>query len=73
MNKNTKKQKQFRLDTQRREFIKKTTMVGAGLVAGSALPVSAMPIETAENRQSPKQKGYQVTQHVVDYYKSAAS
>ena len=55
----------------RREFIKKSTLVGAG-VAASAMTSTAViaNVDTGSN-EKPEQKGYQLTQHVLDYYKSA--
>ena len=53
----------------RREFIKKTSLAGAGLAVGTALPGAAVAVEPQTDAQ-PGQKGYQVTQHVIDYYKS---
>lgn len=64
---------QIRLDSQRREFIKKTTLAGAGVIATSLLPVSAVASTTDEKKGTSQQKGYQLTQHVIDYYKSAAN
>ena len=59
-------------DQDRREFIKKSTLIGAGVVAATSMAstqaiagVSSEPAEPAE------QKGYQLTAHVLDYYKSA--
>lgn len=55
----------------RREFIKKSTLVGAG-VAVSAMGSTAVIADVdTSSREKPEQKGYQLTQHVLDYYKSA--
>ena len=59
-------------DQQRRDFVKKSTLVGVGVVAGSALPGAAIAEDATEKPATKEQKGYQVTQHVIDYYKSAA-
>ncbi len=53
----------------RRAFMKKTTLAGAGLAAGAALPGAALAATPAAPEKK-KQQGYQVTQHVLDYYKS---
>ena len=58
-------------DQERRAFIKKSTLVGAGVAAAT---VTASPViaEAGPSSNEPKkQKGYQLTQHVLDYYKSA--
>ena len=59
-------------DNSRRAFIKNSALAGAGLAVGSTLPGAAVaetPTESAEKND----KGYHLTQHIVDYYKSAAS
>jgi hypothetical protein len=67
------KKKMKDLDMNRRAFVKNSTLAGAGIVAGTALPGAAFASATEENVEPSKQKGYQLTQHVIDYYKSAAS
>ncbi len=68
-------QNQIRLDSQRREFITKSTLLGAGLVASCVLPDTAIATGTEPELkpETSQKKGYQLTQHVIDYYKSAAS
>lgn len=62
------------LDQQRREFVKKSTLVGVGVVASAALPGAAVASTSDQPvAESKQQKGYQLTQHVIEYYKSAAS
>jgi hypothetical protein len=51
---NSQPEKQLK-NKQRRDFIKKSTIVGAGVAS----------------TEKPGQQGYQLTQHVLDYYKSA--
>ena len=58
-------------DQERREFIKKTTLAGAGVAATTMAGTSAMAAVGDEAEEKPGQKGYQLTQHVLDYYKSA--
>jgi hypothetical protein len=58
-------------DQERREFIKKSTLVGAA-VATTTLASTAAIAEVSEDiTAKPGQKGYQLTPHVMDYYKSA--
>ena len=58
-------------DRERREFIKKSTLVGAG-VAVTTMASTRVIAEVGGNATAPpRQKGYQLTQHVIDYYKSA--
>lgn len=72
MKKLKKDSEQHQYDQQRRDFIKKTTLVGAGVTAAAVLPGTAAAQVSAAPSTSKQQKGYQVTQHVIDYYKSAA-
>ena len=58
-------------DQERREFIKKSTLVGAGVAATSLASTRAIAEVSGESTEKPEQKGYQLTQHVLDYYKSA--
>jgi len=58
-------------DQDRREFIKKSTLVGAGVAASSMASTAAFASVGDDIEQKPGQKGYQLTQHVLDYYKSA--
>jgi hypothetical protein len=61
------------LNKRRRTFIKNSTLVGAGVVATAVLPGAANAGTTIDKPDDKKQKGYQVTEHVLEYYKSAAS
>ena len=56
---------------QRREFIKKSTLVGAGVAAGAMSSTAVAAEISPETTEPAAQKGYQLSQHVLDYYKSA--
>ena len=58
-------------DQERREFIKKSTLVGAGVAATTMASSQAVAQVASDPAEKPAQKGYQLTQHVLDYYKSA--
>lgn len=58
-------------DQERRQFIKKSTLIGAGVAATGMASTSVIADVDSEKPQKPEQKGYQLTQHVLDYYKSA--
>jgi hypothetical protein len=58
-------------DQKRREFIKKSAIVGAGVAATAVASTSAVADVGATSAEKPSQKGYQLSQHVLDYYKSA--
>lgn len=57
-------------DKERRAFIKKSTLAGAA-VAATTMASSAVAQVSDEATKKPVQKGYQLTSHVLDYYKSA--
>ena len=58
-------------DQERREFIKKTTLVGAGVAATAVASTGVIADIGDSSAEKPAQKGYQLSQHVLDYYKSA--
>jgi uncharacterized Rossmann fold enzyme len=58
-------------DEKRREFIKKSTLVGAGVAATAIASTGVIADVDTASSDKPEQKGYQLTQHVLDYYKSA--
>ena len=64
------KNKSHPKDQERREFIKKSTLIGAG-VAATAMASTSAVAEVVTTTEPAVQKGYQLTQHVADYYKSA--
>jgi len=58
-------------DEKRRDFIKKSTLLGAGVAATAVASTGALADVDTASSDKPEQKGYQLTQHVLDYYKSA--
>lgn len=61
------------LNGNRRDFMKKSALVGAGVAASTVVGGEAMASVTTDTVETRENKGYQLTQHVADYYKSAAS
>ena len=61
------------LDKERREFIKKSTLVGAGIAAAAVAPGAATASVSVDKSEDKQQKGYQLTPHVIEYYKSLAN
>ena len=59
-------------ENSRRAFLRKTAAAGAGAAAAVALPGVAVAAETDAPQQSSGNKGYRLTRHIVDYYKTAA-
>ncbi len=58
-------------DQERREFIKKSTLAGAAVAATTLASSAAIAQVSEEIAEKPDQQGYRLTQHVMDYYKSA--
>jgi hypothetical protein len=61
------------LSKTRREFIKNSTLIGAGVAATAVIPSTAFASSEIEETENKTQKGYQLTEHILEYYKSAAS
>ncbi len=60
-------------DTQRRDFLKGSIATATGIAAAAAVGQSIAGIAGAGTGEVPdKKEGYRLTQHVADYYKSAA-
>ena len=59
-------------DRNRREFLKKSSLISAGVVATTTIPAVALADVADHAPDKEQQKGYHVTQHIIDYYKSAA-
>ncbi len=60
----------------RRQFISSGIVLGAGAITAVALPNAALAANAAqelpEAENTKKEEGYRLTQHIADYYKSAA-
>ncbi len=57
----------------RRQFISSGIVLGAGAITAVALPNAAMAAQEIPEAENTKQEeGYRLTQHIADYYKSAA-
>ena len=56
----------------RREFIKTGAAVGAGAAASALLPgAAAAAVDDGREGAGKRKKGYQLSQHVLDYYRTA--
>ncbi len=56
----------------RRQFISSGAILGAGAVVAVAIPNTALAIQETPKVENKKEEGYRLTQHIADYYKSAA-
>jgi len=60
------------VDTKRREFMRDSISASVGVAVAASVPGSALALEE-EPTAVKKQQGYHLTNHILDYYKSAAS
>ncbi len=56
---------------QRRDFLKTSSLLGAGVATGAMTSTAVIADEGPAAETQAEQKGYQLSQHVLDYYKSA--
>lgn len=56
----------------RRAFIGGVVTAGAGAALAAIVPAAAVSADLDAADEKPGNKGYQLTEHVLDYYKSAA-
>jgi len=56
----------------RRQFLSSSAAIGATAVAAVAIPNAALAAEEVPVVENKKEEGYRLTQHIADYYKSAA-
>ncbi len=61
------------LNKNRREFIKNSTLAGAGVAAAAVMPGAVSASTAIDKPEDKKQSGYQLTEHILEYYKSAAN
>jgi len=65
------KQDDHKIDKNRRNFIQGAAGAGVGTALAAALPGAAMASEQSVEDKKPQ--GYRLTQHILEYYKTAAS
>ena len=59
------------VDTKRREFMRDSISVSVSVAVAASLPVNALA-EEEQTSVIKKQQGYHLTDHILEYYKSAA-
>ena len=67
MNKDTKQA----VDTQRREFMRGSISASVSVAVAASVPMNALAADEESTVQK-KQQGYHLSDHILDYYKSAA-
>jgi len=68
------KRQRHKISTSRRDFLRGTVTTGTVAAVVTALPQTAAAESAEQDRPGEPgsgAKGYQVTQHVMDYYRSA--
>ena len=65
--------KRTNIDGSRRSFLRAAASTLPAIAAASALPVATVQAEPATAPIDEKSKGYRLTQHINDYYKSATA
>jgi hypothetical protein len=68
-----KDDKKQALATDRRKFLRGSLMTGMGVAAAATLPGTVLAAESEVAPKEEGQKGYHLTQHILDYYKTMAS
>jgi hypothetical protein len=68
-----KKDKKQALATDRRKFLRGSLVTGVGVAAAAVLPGTVLAVESDVATKEEGQKGYHLTQHILDYYKTMAS
>lgn len=66
-----KKDQQQAHDLGRRNFMRSSVVAGLGAVSVASLPISATAAEEVK-AEAGVDRGYQLTSHVLDYYKTLA-
>ena len=61
-----------RVDAGRRKFINGAAAAGLGTIAAASLPMSSIAAPAQESGKENTGKGYRLSRHVLDYYKSTA-
>ncbi len=60
--------------TGRRQFLRRAAATtGVAAVAATSSTLMVTEVEAATGEEAEKEEGYRLTQHILDYYKSAAS
>lgn len=60
-------------DKSRREFLQDSTAAGVGIAVAASLPGTVAAADDNAAEASPKGKGYRLTNHILEYYKTLSS
>lgn len=65
--------KSKQIDKKRRQFLKNATTLSAGAAVAVTAPGAIADAPEKEMKKEVQAEGYRLTQHILDYYKTAAS
>ena len=68
-----KKDQKYPQDDSRRKFLCGSAAAGLGVAVAAAVPGAAAADAVEQSSDDSGEKGYRLTQHIVDYYKTTAS
>lgn len=68
-----KKDNKQALATDRRKFLRGSLVTGMSVAAAAALPGTVLAVERDAAIKEEGQRGYHLTQHILDYYRTMAS
>jgi hypothetical protein len=64
--------KKQKLNEGRRDFLRGSAVVSAGVIAASGISGQAVAAaDTVKKDEKPVEEGYRLTKHIRDYYKTA--
>ncbi|OOZ15610.1 hypothetical protein BOW35_04000 [Solemya velum gill symbiont] len=67
------KQKKLKTSQSRRKFLRETVTAGGTAAAALAVPDAVQADAESDKAVQEQSDGYRLSQHVLDYYKGAAS
>ena len=67
------KQEEKAIDDKRRKFLSGVAVAGVGSAVAVVMPSAAIAVSGESVEEPAEDKGYRLSQHIIDYYKSAAS
>lgn len=65
--------KSKQVDTKRRQFLKNATTLGAGAAVVVTAPGVIADVPAEDTKKEVQAEGYRLTQHILDYYKTASN
>jgi nitrous oxide reductase len=67
------KDEQHKVSVSRRQFLRDAGVTGSAAAVAATLPGAVAAAPESEGQQDERHEGYRLTQHILEYYKTAAS